>query len=440
MPYNKNIGGDGYSYEILWEKDFAGGSGNMGAAVDSHDNVVVCGVNQGEDKGIVVKYDKNGKELWSDADLPGICNFFNTSEGATPVAPPAVKNILGREYGYFFDVAVDAEDNIIVAGTFTEGGGTSSIMYVKKYDPDGNAIWERKYSPFQINIASGIAVDGKGNIFVAGGGGSITSLLFKGVVLKISGLTGRIMWKSIRRKGMIAVYTGITSDSQGNAIAAGFTGSGSEENFDLTITKFGALGGLRRREITMAGNKVPTCIVYNPPGGEYIVAGKSGKDESHYLLKLGPYFNVLWEMGAEQGTSKGFLYGAGITGEEIVTSGYLDGKKEYYAALHSLSTGKKLLDMFLGECVTDHIDDYMRGVAVDSENNVIVTGARTIGKTMKIKIIQSAGGGGGVGGSGGGDGNSGEEGGGAAGGGGGGGGHHLHESWLEKILRWIFGR
>jgi len=439
MTNNKNIKNKdeagGYGYEIVWEKDFAGSSGNMGAAVDSHDNVVVCGVNQNEDKGVVVKYDKDGKELWSDADLPGICNFF-VSGDTLPVAPPAVKKFLGREYGYFFDVAVDAEDNIIVAGTFTEGGGTKSIMYVKKYSPDGNTLWEKTYSPFQINIASGVAVDSQGDIFVAGGGGSVTSLLFKGVVLKISGLTGRLIWKAIRRKGMVTIYTSIASDSQGNAVAAGFTGgAGSEEDFDIMVTKFGGLRGWRRREITKGGNKVPTHIVAHASdaGESIVVVGKSGNESNHYLLKLDLYLNVLWEMGKEQGTAEGFLYGTGIRGKEIAVSGYLEGSNEYYSALYSLSTGEKLLDIFLGKCVSNYVDDYMRGVAVDSENNIIVTGARTIGKTIKLRITQTTGGGGNGGGTGG-------AGGGGEGGGNGGNGHHVHESWLQKILRWLFGK
>ena len=449
MANNKNKNKDGagsYGYEIIWEKDFYGSSGNMGAAVDSNDNVVVCGVNQNEDKGVVVKYDKDGKELWSDADMPGICNFFTSGNEAIPVAPPAVKRVIGREYGYFFDVAVDSEDNIIVAGTFTEGGGTKSIMYVKKYSPDGNTLWEKTYSPFQINIASGVAVDGRGNIFLAGGGGSITSLLFKGIVLKISGRTGRILWRSIRRKGMVTIYTSIASDSQGNAIAAGFTGgAGSEEDFDIMVTRFGGLRGWRRQEITRTGNKTPTRVVAHASDGKesIVVVGKSGKEDSHYLLKLDFYLNVLWEMGGEQETAQGFLYGAGIRGKEIAVSGYLGGSNEYYSALHSLSTGEKLLDMFLGKRMSDYVDDYMRGVAVDSENNVIVTGARTLGKTIKLRII-GAGDGSGEGG-----GNSGEEGGGAAGGGGGAGGSSggsghghppFHESWLQKLLRWLFGK
>lgn len=311
-------------------------------------------------------------------------------------------------------------------------------MYVKKYGPDGNTLWEKTYSPFQINIASGVAVDSRGDIFVAGGGGSITSLLFKGIVLKISGRTGRILWRSIRRKGMVTIYTSIASDSQGNAIAAGFTGgAGSEEDFDIMVTRFGGLRGWRRQEITRTGNKAPTRVVAHASGGEesIVVVGKSGKENSHYLLKLDFYLNILWEMGKEQGTSRGFLYGADIRGKEIAVSGYLEGSDKYYSALHSLSTGEKLLDMFLGKCVSGYVDDYMRGVAVDSKNNVIVTGARTIGKTIKLRITEIADGGGEGGG-------SGEEGGGAgAGGGGGGSGHQpSHESWLQKILRWLFGR
>ena len=43
---------DGYEYEIIWEKDCDGG-GNMGVAIDSKNNVIACGINKSEDKGIV---------------------------------------------------------------------------------------------------------------------------------------------------------------------------------------------------------------------------------------------------------------------------------------------------------------------------------------------------------------------------------------------------
>lgn len=374
----------GYEYKIVWVKDFGGGSGNMGAAVDSKDNVIVCGVNKDEDRGIVVKYDSYGNEQWSDADLPKMCNFgADSGSEAKPIIPPLIKKIMAREYGYFFDVAVDSGDNIVVAGTFTQAGGTESVIYVKKYSPDGSVMWEKTYSPFHVNIASGVTIDRNDNIIVAGGSGSITSLSFKGLLLKLSGSNGRKIWRGIRRKGVVALYTCVTSDNNGNPVAAGF--SGHDDITELMVTKFGGMAGLKRRELTMSGNKAPTGIATDS-AGNFVVAGKSG-DEFQYLLKFDSGFNVTWEKEQDNG----FLYGVEVLGNgDIAATGYKDGVDEYYAALHDRNTGEKLLEMMLGKQVSGRIDDYMRGISADSKDNIIVTGARTTGRTIKILIKHGA--------------------------------------------------
>ncbi len=411
----------GYDYETLWQKDFKDGSGNMGVAVDSDDNAIVCGISQNEDKGIVVKYDRNGKEQWSDADLLEICNFSSMDKSTTnPVVPPIIKKILGREYGYFFDVAVDSENNIIVAGTFTREGGTESVVYIKKYSPDGTTIWEKTHSPFKVNIASGITIDSDDNIFVAGGGGSIASLSFAGFVIKISGLNGRIMWRAIRRKRMVALYTSVTIDSFDDVLASGFASRG--DDIDMMVTKFGGKRGWRRRELVRTGNKAPTKITADNQGN-FVVAGKAGADvEMQYLMKFDSGFIILWE---NENETKGFLYGAAtVKNGNIAVTGYRDGIDEYYAAIHDGDTGDRLTGMLLGKRISNLMDDYMRGISADSKDDLLVTGARTIGKTMKICITAAEvpppeqpaqpsvphheGGG--------------------------------KESLLQKILRWIFGR
>lgn len=372
------------AYEIIWERDFTDGAGNMGIAVDSDDNAIVCGINQNEDKGIVVKYDKNGEEQWSDADLPEVCNFSSTSKMAAQNIPAKIREILTREYGYFFDVAVDSENNIIVAGTFTRDGGTKSMVYIKKYDPSGNTIWTKTHEPFTVNIASGITVDSNDDIFVVGGG-TMAPLSFKGFVIKISKLNGMILWRKIRRKGIIALYTGATVDAYNDVLASGFTSYGND--LDLMITKFGGKRGWKKREFIQKGNKAPIRITIDEQGN-FVVAGKTeDSTEMHYLLKLDYSFNILWETSQK---TKGFLYGAAIMENgDIAVTGHRESVNEYYAALYGKNTGDKIMDMLLGERVSNLIDDYMRGIAVDHNNDLLITGARTISKTMKVRITSA---------------------------------------------------
>lgn len=400
-----------YEYEVIWEKDYTEGGGNMGVAIDSKDNIIVCGINKSEDKGIVVKYDKNGEKKWSDQDLPTIYSMEHASKKYS--MPTGMKKLF-RDYGYFFDVAVDSRDNIVVAGTFTTGDGTRSIMYVKKYDSEGNKIWERNYTPFFINLASGIAIDSNDDIIIAGGGGTLVPLSFKGCVIKIRGINGRMIWKRMRRRGVV-LYTSVIADAYDDVLAAGFS---RYNDLDLIITKFGGKLGLKKGEIIKVGNKVAIKIAKGV--GNFVVSGKTENNmEMQYLLKFDQNFNILWE---HTGVTKGFLYGIALMkNEEIVVSGHKDGVNEYYAALYN-GTGNKILDMFLGERVSNLPDDYMRGIAVDSNNDVVITGARTVGKTMKVRIKRieepsppsstpkpPA-------------------------------HEHPKESWLQRFLKWLFGR
>jgi len=399
---------DGYEYEIIWEKDYDGG-GNMGVAIDSKNNVIACGINKSEDKGIVVKYDENGEEKWSNQDLP---NFYAMPLAKDSSMPSGIKELL-RDYGYFFDIAVDSKDNIIVAGTFTAGDGKRSVMYVKKYDSQGNEIWERTYTPFLVNLASGVAIDDNDDIIIAGGG-TMTALSFKGCIIKISGENGRMIWKRLRRRRGIVLYTSVVTNAN-DIIALGF--SRYDDNLDLIVTKFGGRLGLRKNELIRWGNKVGMKIVMNKQNN-FIVVGKTEKEEEHYLLKFDSNFNILWE----KGKTKGFLYGVSVMKNgEIVASGFKEGINEYYAALYN-KDGEKLLDMLLGERVSNLPDDYMRGIAIDGNNDMVITGARTVGKTMKVRIkyaeepsppsppSPSA-------------------------------PTHEHpkESWLHRLLRWLFG-
>ena len=51
-----------YGYDILWEEDFDDGYAASKVAVDSDDNIVICGIYD-DWKGLVVKYDKDGNVI-----------------------------------------------------------------------------------------------------------------------------------------------------------------------------------------------------------------------------------------------------------------------------------------------------------------------------------------------------------------------------------------
>lgn len=372
----------GNGYEIVWERDYAESGGNLRVVLDSSGNVIVCGVHTDEDKGIVVKYDAHGNLLWSDHSLPTLYRSTAVFTRHATALPRTVAETLFKNYGYFFDVAVDSRNNIIVAGTFTEGE-TKSIIYVKKYDASGTPVWERTYTPYLVNLVSGIAVDGRDDIILVGSGGSAVPPFMKGFVMKLSRTGGMVLWRKSRRKGIAVFYTSVLVDSSDDILATGFT-SQNEHSFDLILTKFGGRRGWRRRELIRSSRRAGMDISLDSTG-HVIIAGKMEQgEEMQYLLKCTPDFGVVWE----RSDAPGFLYGAAAMPQgDVAVTGHKAPLNEYYAAVHSGISGEIALEMLLGERVSNRLDDYMRGVAADSEGHIYVTGARTVGKTIKVRIL-----------------------------------------------------
>jgi hypothetical protein len=70
-------------------------------------------------------------------------------------------------------LAVDSEDNVLVAGNGSSlGASTGAGVFVRKYDPDGNELWTQleMADPDAIHEATAMTVDGDDHVFVAGFG------------------------------------------------------------------------------------------------------------------------------------------------------------------------------------------------------------------------------------------------------------------------------
>ncbi len=87
------------------------------------------------------------------------------------------KGLGGPSADRAFDVATDADDNVVIAGVFYYtadfGGGTltsagSGDIFVAKYDTDGNHVWSRQFGSTNFDQALDVATDAAGNVFLAG--------------------------------------------------------------------------------------------------------------------------------------------------------------------------------------------------------------------------------------------------------------------------------
>jgi uncharacterized delta-60 repeat protein len=110
-----------------------------GVSVDKEENIIVVGEIRPVYKscGAIVKYNPQGDTLWT--------KFFTDALQPTNV-------------GSFADVTTDDRDNIYLVGNYAG-------LYIAKCNSSGDTLWTFRYNEGE---ASGIALDGLGNIIVAG--------------------------------------------------------------------------------------------------------------------------------------------------------------------------------------------------------------------------------------------------------------------------------
>jgi hypothetical protein len=192
-------------------------------AVDGSGNVYVAGTSRGTGSHTdfaVVKYSPLGVQLWAKRyDGPGH-------------GDDSVKAI-----------ALDASGNVIVFGE-SQGSGTGLDLTTIKYDPRGRRLWVKRQSGRAKvdDYAGGLAVDGAGNVYVAGTSRE-SSIGPSRTVIKYKANGARLWIDS--RKDPAEGYGGalaIAVDGLGNTFVAGWIVAGNPQG--MAAFKYDAGGRL----------------------------------------------------------------------------------------------------------------------------------------------------------------------------------------------------
>jgi len=228
-----NIGPESWSYV------YDGGNGHdyfRGVAIDSQGNLIAAGnfasaVANQYDTAYVAKYDSHGNVLWTDTLEMGD---------------------VGDNQDRFYDVAVDSEDNVIVVGrqsgrwtTYVMGSYYSAAV-IRKYDPDGDLIWEDVFqdgggSPWQE--WDGVALDGNDNIYVGGTSFLNWSVGQQWVISKYdkdgnlqSGFPERYNYSTA--VDPVELCYDVAVDEDGNFIAVGIIGVSTSNTYNWHVRKY----------------------------------------------------------------------------------------------------------------------------------------------------------------------------------------------------------
>jgi len=235
----------------LWTRQLSGAAGDLtlgnGAAADAAGNLYVVGstfgtfdlnVNAGSSDAFVVKFDAAGTRQWS--------RLLGTAAGETAAA-----------------AATDASGNLYVVGWTggnLDGNVTAGLddLFVAKLDGAGTKLWTRQLGSIEYDQAKAVAVDGAGNVYVAGQTfGGIDGNLHVGATTTVDGFlvkydaAGTKLWT--RQFGTAAddwTY-GVAADGAGNAYVVGRTQGGLDGNVnadpsgltsDAFLVKYDATG------------------------------------------------------------------------------------------------------------------------------------------------------------------------------------------------------
>jgi uncharacterized delta-60 repeat protein len=207
--------------EQLWVRRYNGpGNRNDGAraiAVDGTGNVYVTGSSWGsgtDSDYATIKYNTNGKQFWA-SRYNGPGNGYDSPEA----------------------IAVDGSGNVYVTGWGLGSDHTDDYATIK-YGVNGKQLWAKSYNgPSHIrDRARAIAVDGSGNVYVTGSGCS--GNFYDYVTIKYSPNGNQLWVNAYNGPGNgNDEATGIAVDGSGNVYVTGES-AGSGAGYDYATIKY----------------------------------------------------------------------------------------------------------------------------------------------------------------------------------------------------------
>ena len=338
-------------------------------AVDAAGNVYVTGSSNDSDSSsdyATIKYDANGNQLWEARYGPE-----NQNDSASALA-------------------VDAAGNVYVTGHSEVSFGSRAIYATVKYDTNGNQLWVALYNgPGNgLNIATDLAVDATGNVYVTGySAGSGTSFDYATVKYDSN---GNELWVAryaglIWFDGMVInasdYASGLAVDVAGNVYVTGTSGTGIVA--DYATVKYDANGNqlwVARYNGPDGSDDSSRAIAVDAAGNVYVTGTSNGlgPNADYATIKYDPNGNRLW-VARYNGPGPGNAY-------DSATALAVDAAGNVYVTGHSAGSGTS------ADCATVKYDtngnqlwvaryngpgnntDAASALAADAAGNVYVTG------------------------------------------------------------------
>ncbi len=281
-----------------------------------------------------------------------------------------------------YSVAVDSNNNVIVTG---KSQSTSSpynhCYYTIKYDSNGNLIWGKRFGNFNSNRAYGVAVDSNNNIIVTGyirDGSSDTTKDY--YTIKYDPL-GNVIWERRYDRGREDHPYAVAVDTNNNVIVTG-SSINSSDNPDYYTIKYSENGTVLWEKAYDSGRYDYASGVAVDSNNNVIITGRSQFTSTTYnylTLKYGPDGTLIggpWTYSA--GTINRASSVAVDLDNNIIVTGFrrLSSNDTVYTIKYT-PTGSVIWSNYFNKVGSRPSNELLEinDVTVDSLNNVIVTGS-----------------------------------------------------------------
>jgi uncharacterized delta-60 repeat protein len=305
-------------------------------------------------------------------------NFYGTAAAAAAATywmSMLTINSVQTEDNYGQSIAVDGHGNVYITGYETTQTAGYNDIFIAKYNTSGVIQWQRRLGGTDYDYGQAIAVDGSGNVYIAGYEASQTAGNYDIFIAKYS-TSGVIQWQ--RRLGGTSTDggAGIAVDGSGNVYIAGYEYSQTAGNYDVFIAKYNTSGVIQwQRSLGGTSTDYGQAIAVDGSGNVY-VTGYEVQTAGNYDVFIAKYNTsgvIQWQRRL------------GGTGADYGTSIAVDGSGNVYVTGYETTQTAGSNDVFIAKYNTSGVIQWQRrlggtnndrgsGIAVDGSGNVYVTG------------------------------------------------------------------
>ena len=280
-----------------------------------------------------------------------------------------------NEQGY--DITLDSSGNVYITGSTSSQGVGNGDVLIAKYDTSGTLQWQRTLGGAGVDYGYGIAVDLSGNVYITGytnsqGAGDQDVLIAK------YDTSGTIQWQRVLGGASIDRGNNIAVDSSGNVYVSGWTQSQGAGDDDAFIAKYDTSGTLQwQRTLGGASGDYGWGIAVDSSGNVYVAGqtySQGAGSSDAFIAKYNTSGTLQWQK-VLGGANLDYGFGIALdSSNNVYVTGGSENSNFYYDGLIAKydTSGTLQWQRLLRGIVDTYI--FGEGITVDSSGNVYVTG------------------------------------------------------------------